>query len=52
MIGEPIDCDRKAVSNSSTRSVLPGSGIGITDESTTASANIPTAPRCINQRSA
>ena len=49
MIGELAEEERKAVSNRSTRSVLPGNGMGTTDESTIARANSPTPPRCISQ---
>lgn len=48
-MGEVTEDDRNAVRSNSTRSVLPGSGIGTTDESTTARKKSPTPPRCINQ---
>ena len=48
MIGELKEEDRNAVSNSRTRSVLPGSGIGTIEESTIARANSPTPPRWIS----
>jgi len=50
MIGDEADLDRKAVRRSKIRSVLPGTGIGMTDESTTASPKSPTGPRLISQR--
>ena len=50
MIGDEADLDRKAVRSSKIRSVLPGTGIGMTDESMTASPKSPTGPRPISQR--
>jgi hypothetical protein len=47
-IGEEIDEERNAVSSSNTRSVLPGKGIGTTEESITARAKIPTPPSLIS----
>src|ERR1019366_3448189 len=38
-----------ATSQSSNRSVLPGMGRGITEESITATEKSPSAPRCVSQ---
>jgi hypothetical protein len=38
-----------ATNQSNNKSVLPGNGKGITDESTTATANSPSDPRCVSQ---
>src|SRR5215469_2452214 len=50
MIGDEVDLDRKAVRSSKIRSVLPGNGIGISEESMIASPKSPTPPRFISQR--
>jgi hypothetical protein len=46
--GDEIEDERKAVSKSNIRSVLPGNGIGTTDESIIARANSPTPPSRIS----
>jgi len=38
-----------ATNQSNSRSVLPGNGKGITNESTTTTAKSPSAPRCVSQ---
>ena len=38
-----------ATSHSNSRSVLPGIGKGIGEESTTATKKSPSAPRCVSQ---
>src|SRR5215831_17118329 len=48
-IGDLTLEDRNPVSSRSTRSVLPGKGIGTTEESITASARSPTPPSCIKR---
>ena len=50
-IGEAMEFEWNEVRSTSNRSVLAGSGMGITEESTIASAKTPTLPRWINHPS-
>jgi hypothetical protein len=49
MIGDKADLDRKAARSSRMKSVLPGTGIGISEESMIAKPKSPTGPRFISQ---